>query len=105
MSTQGRIPKEGTRSSYEAPRRRENLLKQAPKDFRKKSLQGAITKNTKISKIVKEKPGAVEILFDAGLSCVGCPMMAQETIEQGCLGHAMSKEKINELIKRLNKGK
>ena len=62
-----------------------------------------ITKNTKISKIVEEKPEAVEILFDAGMCCVGCPMAQQETLEQGCLGHGMNEEKINELVERLNK--
>ena len=74
-----------------------------PKDFRKKSLQGAkITKNTKISEIVEKKPEAVEILFEAGMSCVGCPMAQQETLEQGCLAHGMGEEKINELVERLN---
>ena len=44
-----------------------------PKDFRKKSLQGAITKKTKFSKILEGNEKAAEILFEAGLHCVGCP--------------------------------
>ena len=91
MNTQGRIPKKGTRT-----------CKQAPKN--KKFLQGAkITKKTKISEIVEKKLEAVGILFDAGMGCIGCPMAQQETLEQGCLAHGMSEEKINELIERLNK--
>jgi len=61
-----------------------------------------ITKKTKLSKLLGENPKAAEILFKAGLSCIGCPMAMQETIEQGCLAHGMSKKEIDELIKRLN---
>ncbi len=61
-----------------------------------------ITKNTKINELVQENPKAAETLFKAGMCCVGCPMAAQETIEQGCLAHGMSKKEIEELIKRLN---
>jgi len=61
-----------------------------------------ITKKTKLSKLLEKNPDATEILFKAGLSCIGCPMAMQETIEQGCLAHGMSKKEIDELIKRLN---
>jgi len=43
------------------------------------------------------------ILLEAGLGCVGCPMMSQETIEQGCKAHGLSNEEIDELIKKINK--
>ncbi len=62
-----------------------------------------ITKKTKLSVLLNKKPEAAEILFEAGLTCVGCPMAANETIEQGCLAHGMTKKNIDELIKRLNK--
>ncbi len=61
-----------------------------------------ITGKTKLSVLLNKKPEAVEILFEVGLTCVGCPMAANETIEQGCLAHGMSKKDIDELIKRLN---
>ena len=61
-----------------------------------------ITHKTKINSLLNKKPEAVEILFEAGMACVGCPMAANETIEQGCLAHGMTKKQINELIKRLN---
>lgn len=64
-----------------------------------------ITKKTKLSELIKENPKAAEILFGQGLSCIGCPMAMQETLEQGCLAHGMSKKDIDELIKRLNKEK
>jgi hybrid cluster-associated redox disulfide protein len=62
-----------------------------------------ITKKTKLSKIIEEKPKAVEILINAGMHCVGCPMMAQETLEQGCLAHGMDEKDINKLVEKLNK--
>lgn len=62
-----------------------------------------VTKKTKMSKLLQEKPEAAELLFDAGLHCVGCPMAMQETIEQGCLAHGMSKKDVDKLVERLNK--
>jgi hybrid cluster-associated redox disulfide protein len=62
-----------------------------------------ITKKTKISEILTEKPQAVEELIDAGMGCIGCPMAQEETIEEGCLAHGMDEKEIEELIKRINK--
>ncbi len=62
-----------------------------------------ITKETLIGDVLEMRSDAGEILFGAGLCCVGCPMSQQETIEQGCLAHDLSKKEIDELIKRLNK--
>ena len=62
-----------------------------------------ITGKTKINKLLQKNPEAAEILFDAGMGCVGCSMAMHETIEQGCLAHGMTKKKIEKLIKRLNK--
>lgn len=60
-----------------------------------------ITKETKLSEILEMNPDAVEILFKAGLSCVGCPMVMQETLEEGCKAHGMSEKEIDKLIERL----
>ena len=62
-----------------------------------------ITAKTRLNEILIKKPEAAELLFESGLSCVGCPMAMMETIEEGCLAHGMTKKEINELIKRLNK--
>lgn len=61
-----------------------------------------ITKKTKLSELLGKNPKAAEVLFEAGLPCVGCPMAMNETLEQGCLAHGMTKKQIDELIKRLN---
>ena len=62
-----------------------------------------ITGKTKISKLLKKNPEAAEILFEAGMGCVGCSMAMHETIEQGCLAHGMTKKQIEKLLKELNK--
>ncbi len=62
-----------------------------------------ITKKTKLSEILVKNEKAAEMLFKAGLSCIGCPMAMQETIEEGCLAHGMNDKEIDELIERLNR--
>jgi len=61
-----------------------------------------ITKDTKLSEVLQTNEKAAEVLFEAGLSCMGCPMAMQETIEEGCLAHGMSKTDIAELLKKVN---
>ena len=63
-----------------------------------------ITEKTKLSEVLNKNPKAAEIFFEAGLHCIGCPAVSQETIEQGCKAHGMNKKEINEIIKKLNKG-
>ncbi len=56
-----------------------------------------------MSEILRRKPEAARKLIEAGMHCVGCPMAMQETLEQGCLGHGMTKKQIDKLVKELNK--
>lgn len=65
--------------------------------------QKKITPKTKLSELLDSNEKAAEILFEAGMGCVGCAMAMQETIEEGCLAHGMKKKHIDELIKKLNK--
>ena len=63
-----------------------------------------ITAKTKIGEVLEEmEEKAEDILMKAGMGCVHCPMAQMETIEQGCLGHGMSKKDIDKLVKELNK--
>jgi len=62
-----------------------------------------ITEKTKFSELLRKKPAAAEVLFEAGLYCIGCPAAAMETIGQGCKAHGMKEKQIDELIKNLNK--
>jgi len=64
-----------------------------------------ITKKSNINKIVEEKPELVEFLFEAGMMCVGCPMSAGESLEQGCKAHGMTSKDIDKLVEKMNKMK
>ena len=64
-----------------------------------------VTRKTKLSELLDSNEKAAEILFEAGMGCVGCAMAMQETIEDGCLAHGMEKKDVDELIKKLNEKK
>ncbi len=61
-----------------------------------------ITGKTRLSEIMQKNPKAAEILFGAGMHCIGCAMASDESLEQGCLAHGMDKKQIDELLKKLN---
>ena len=71
---------------------------------RNRACKGSIL-NTTISELMGEKPEVAQILFEAGMGCIGCAMAQQETIEEGCRGHGFSDEEIDELVEKLNKSK
>ena len=52
--------------------------------------------------IVSKFPSSVPIMLEYGLHCVGCHVNAFETLEQGCRGHGMPEEEIEEMIERIN---
>lgn len=62
-----------------------------------------VTENTLIGDLVKNKPEAVQLLFEVGMHCIGCFMSQMETIKQGCLAHGMDKKQISKLIEDINK--
>jgi len=68
-------------------------------------MEKKITAKTKLNEILKINENAAEILFESGMGCIGCPAAQMETLEQGCLAHGMTKKQIEEIIKKLNKGK
>ena len=64
-----------------------------------------ITKKTKMNEIISENPDAIEILFNAGMGCVGCPMAQMESLEEGCLAHGIDEKEIDKLVKKINEKK
>jgi hybrid cluster-associated redox disulfide protein len=52
-----------------------------------------------IGRIVRENPDLIPIFLKNGLTCIGCPMAAMETLEQGALSHGIDPEG---LLKELN---
>lgn len=62
-----------------------------------------VTKEMLLSEIVERYPELVEVLmYDYGLHCVSCFAAEMETLGQGAMGHGMSEEEIDEMLKTLN---
>ena len=90
------------------------------KKTKKTAVKAKTAKKTKIVKKAKAKqenvvnpemtfaeltskfPGAVPILFDYGLHCIGCHVSALETIEQGAMAHGLTEEQLKQMIERIN---
>lgn len=63
-----------------------------------------INKKMSFSEIMEKFPEATEILFESGMHCCGCPMSANESLEQGALMHGINPDRlIEKLNKKLNK--
>jgi len=62
-----------------------------------------VTEDTLIGELITNKPQAIELLFKAGLHCIGCSMSQMESIKQGCIVHGISKKEIKKLIEEINK--
>lgn len=71
-----------------------------------KMAEQKISKKMKFSELLEKHPETVEILFQSGMHCIGCPMSRGETIEQGALSHGINPDKLVEkLNKKLNSNK
>lgn len=62
-----------------------------------------ITKDMAIAEIIEKKPDSAKIMFEYGLHCIGCRVAAWESLEEGCKVHGLDEEKINEMIKKINR--
>lgn len=61
-----------------------------------------VTKTMSMGEIVAKYPQSIPIVQSVGLHCAGCMVSYIETLEQGCLGHGMSEDEIDLLVKRIN---
>lgn len=65
-----------------------------------------ITKDMTFAEVIKKYPETIDVFLKHGLHCIGCPIGAMETIEQGAKAHRIDVEKLleelNEVIKRGN---
>jgi hybrid cluster-associated redox disulfide protein len=53
-----------------------------------------VTKDTLIGEIVREYPESIDILFEMGMHCFGCPAAQAESLEDACAVHGIEVEKI-----------
>ena len=63
------------------------------------SIHGAM----RIADLIEIFPGAESILLLYGLSCVGCIVGGQESVEDGCRAHGFDDELIAALLEDLNR--
>jgi len=59
----------------------------------------AITKDTLIGDLLKEKPESAEVLFQYGMGCIGCPSSQMETLAEAAQVHGID---LDELMKAIN---
>jgi hybrid cluster-associated redox disulfide protein len=59
----------------------------------------AITKDTLIGDLLKEKPEAAEVLFQYGMGCIGCPSSQMESLAEAAQVHGID---LDELMKAMN---
>ncbi|MBI4150441.1 iron-sulfur cluster insertion protein ErpA [Candidatus Woesearchaeota archaeon] len=55
-----------------------------------------------IGEVVAKYPDAAEVMLSYGLHCIGCHVNPFESIEQGAMGHGMSEEEFENLMKDVN---
>lgn len=58
-----------------------------------------ITKDMKISEIIKVNSNIIAILLNAGMHCVGCPSAQGESLEEAALVHGLDADA---LVKQIN---
>lgn len=58
-----------------------------------------VTKDMLIGDIIKNYPGAIDVLLKAGMNCIGCHVATWETLEQAAQAHKLD---VEELLKNLN---
>jgi len=59
-----------------------------------------ISKEMTFAEIVQLYPEVVPLLLKKDMTCIGCPMAMQETLEEGAIAHGINPDK---LVEELNK--
>ncbi|MBU1199415.1 MAG: DUF1858 domain-containing protein [Nanoarchaeota archaeon] len=62
-----------------------------------------VSKDMVLGDIAAKFPDSVPVMFKQGLHCIGCGMVAFETLEQGCQAHGMSDKDIDNMVDEMNK--
>jgi hybrid cluster-associated redox disulfide protein len=57
-----------------------------------------LTADSTIMDVIREKPGAADILFRFGMGCLGCALASGETIREAAAAHGIP---LNELLDAL----
>ena len=60
-----------------------------------------ITKDTIIGDILDVAPQTAPIFLSIGMHCLGCPSSRGETVEEACMVHGVSVEKLLEVVNQV----
>jgi len=58
-----------------------------------------VTKDMLIGDLLRHNEGVAEILFQAGMHCVGCPSAAGETLAEAGMVHGLD---VDEIVNKIN---
>ena len=61
-----------------------------------------VDKDMTMGEIVMKYPETIPVILSHGLHCIGCHVSPYESIEQGSLGHGMTEEEFETLLKEVN---
>lgn len=79
-----------------AKKKKTGLIKKIVKKSVKKT---EIKPNMMISEVIEKYPEAIKVFFNYGITCVGCFLASEETIEQGISAHGID---VKKFLKDLN---
>lgn len=58
-----------------------------------------IHKEMLVGEIIMAKENAMDVLFEWGMGCMGCPASQSETLEEACLVHGLN---VDDVLASLN---
>ena len=70
----------------------------------KTEIKELVNKEMTIGEVISKYPESADIMTSYGLHCVGCGVNPYESIVDGCLGHGMNEETLDNMIKEINNG-
>lgn len=57
-----------------------------------------VTADTLIGEIVAMYPDAVDVLYESGMHCIGCPASQMETLAEACMVHGIGADEVVEAL-------
>jgi len=77
-----------------------NISKTKNMNPKQKDNSKRITGKESMHEIMQKHPEVAMILMENGMGCCGCPMAANESINDGCLSHGIDPK---EIVEKINK--
>lgn len=68
--------------------------------MKKKQVKVKVKPSMAIAEVISRWPKTIRVFMKHGMSCIGCPMAMQETVEQGAIVHGINLKK---MLDELNK--